>query len=181
MDAEQLAEVVATVRRLREGFAVTADRAWDAVIAAAELQVQTGHLAVCALRQAGHLVAGLADSGRPLRLGDELADVVLAAVSVTVLVGTVPELTAAPGAAPSSVPEAALRITACAGALTEAGMVAAGYRHRPAGALPSVARAAGAVLAACEDLAALVRLDLMTEFRAMDADATAFLEGWRAS
>jgi hypothetical protein len=178
MDADALAEVVAAVRRLRAGFAPTAARPWDAATAGAELHVQSGHLALCALRHAGHGVAGLEDPGRPFHLGDELADVVLSAVSVAVLAGTVPHLVPAPADAPSGLPAAALRVVVLGGALAEAGMIAGGYRHRPAGAPPSVARAAGAVLAACEQMADLAGLDLMEEWRAMAADATAFLDTW---
>lgn len=44
-----LHEVFGEVRRLRQRFSYTADRAWEPVTAAAELNVQLGHLALCLL------------------------------------------------------------------------------------------------------------------------------------
>mgnify|MGYP001199618577 CR=1 FL=1 len=173
-----LHEVFGEVRRLRQRFSYTADRAWEPVTAAAELNVQLGHLALCLLRRHGYDTAEWEDSERPrASVGDELADVVLAALSIAVLSDT--ELTSTMNTAPrvSSDHEALLRLVVAAGTLSESAMVANQYRHRPTGRLPSLAEAASNVIAACELLAEQLGLDLLAEFRAMVSDADAFLDG----
>ncbi|WP_190812607.1 MazG-like family protein [Saccharopolyspora pogona] len=81
-----LSEILTEVRRLRTRFARTASRRWEPVTAAAELAVQVGHLAMCVLRRNGSDISSLEDQERPLTdIGDELADVALAALSIAVL------------------------------------------------------------------------------------------------
>lgn len=170
-----LPEVLAEVRRLRRRFAPTAE-AWGPCTAAVELQVQIGHLALCVLRRHGTDVSALEDPDRPLdNLGDELADVVLAALSVAVLAGTEPSPIAGPAAATHET-EALLRLLVSAGALSEVALVNQQFRHCPPGALPSLPEVAAAVIGSCEDLADRWGLDLFAEFRSMIADADAFLD-----
>lgn len=172
-----LDELLAETRMLRHRFAPTAARPWDAATAAAELCVQAGHLAQCLLRRSGR-GSPVDDPRRPIaRVGDELADVLLATCSVTVLAGTTPA-TPATAAHARETTEAFLHLLAAAGALAEAALVAAQYRHPPTGNPSTVAEAAGVVLATCESLAQMLELDLLAEFRAMVADADTFLNTW---
>src|SRR5579884_2726348 len=92
MTPEQLTGVLADVRRLRARFADTAPQPWTAATAAAELTVQLGHLALCLLHRQGVDTAEFDDPIRPIaNPGDELADVLLAALSVPVLAGMEPD------------------------------------------------------------------------------------------
>ncbi len=194
MNAADLDDLIASTRRLRTRFAVTAPRPWDATTAGAELTVQLGHLALCLLRRAGADVGDLSDPARPITdPGDELADVLLAGLSVAVLAGSaLSEPAVAEGDGPartSAVPVdpggssdwaviAFLRVMVAAGALSEAGMIAAGHRHLPSGTPPGVGTACAVLLRTCEELAALLGLDPLAEFQRMDADATRFLDDW---
>ncbi|WP_019811114.1 hypothetical protein [Saccharomonospora halophila] len=174
--SEHTIEVLGDVRRLRRRFATTAPREWDPSTAAAELSVQVGHLALCLLRVHGADVAGLEDPHRPIDdVGDELADIVLAALSITVLAGSEPVGCAELPQAETAL-EAFLRLLVAAGNLAEAALVEHDYRHRPEGDPPSLPHAAGAVLAACDVLADRLGLDLLGEFRAMVTDADGFLD-----
>lgn len=86
MDAQTLQELLGETRRLRRRFASTAPRSWDPATAGSELTIQIGHLALCLLRRGGTDVSDLEDPARPItNIGDELADVVLSGLSVTVL------------------------------------------------------------------------------------------------
>jgi hypothetical protein len=182
MDTETLHTLLGQTRHLRRRFASTAPRSWDPAAAGAELTVQLGHLALCLLRRGGADVSGLEDPDRPITdIGDELADVVLSGLSVTVLAEREPASTAAP--APTEVAAVAgkeisvfLRLLVTAGWLAEAGLVTAGYRHRPTGTPPSVAEAGSALLAACEELAGVLGVDVAAEFGVMTANADAFLD-----
>lgn len=176
MRAEILQELLGEVRRLRGRFASTAPRSWDAATAGAELTVQIGHLALCLLRRSGADVSDLEDQYRPINnIGDELADVLLSGLSVTVLAGA--ELASAMRIAMPAGDETAafLRLLVTAGWLAEAGLVDQDYRHRPTGAPSSVAEASSAMVAACEALASRLDVDLEAEFRAMAASADQFL------
>lgn len=178
MRAETLHELLDAVRLLRRRFAATAPRAWDSATAGAELTVQLGHVALCLLRRRGAEVSGLEDPGRSItNIGDELADVVLSGLSVTVLAGaepTAPTVTAHASAGEDI--EMFLRVLVTAGVLAEVALVDQGYRHRPTGSPPSVAEAGAALVSACETFATQLGLDLRTEFQAMTADAHAFLD-----
>lgn len=176
---ENLHYALAVTRNLRERFAHTAPRLWDPATAAAELAVQTGHLASCLLRACGGKVAAFEDPQRPLTsVGDELADVLLAALSIAVLADAELDTVAASPDLPcaSDDLEAFLQLLVTGGALCEAALVEHGYRHRPTGTPASLASAATAVIASCEHLAAHLGLDVYAEFQAMAADATAFLD-----
>jgi hypothetical protein len=169
-------EIVTHTRRLRVRFAATAPRPWDAMTASAELAVQLGHVALCELAARDH-VGDLRDPGRPIEnLGDELADVVLAASSIAVLSGTQPSLIGGPGTGTAEGADEVLALLVRAGSLVETAMVDQRYRHAPEGARVSVAQACGQVLAVCQRMAATHGLDLMSEFGAMVDDADAFLE-----
>jgi hypothetical protein len=169
-----LDSTVDIVRRLRRRFAATAPTVWTPVIAVAELQRQLGHLATCLLREQDALPAAADDPGRVISdLGDELADVVLSAVSVAVLAGTVPR----PARACAGTGEVVLwRLLLDAGNLAEAAMRHERARHTPTGAPPGIAAAAGAVLADCDAFARHRGLDLHQAFIAMAADAGKFLD-----
>lgn len=172
--------MTAITRSLRTGFAATAPQPWDGTTAAAELAVQTGHLAQCIARQHGLDLRDFDDPARPIGdIGDELADVALAAFSITILSGDEKPLLPAGtcdsrGQASADVAQLLVLIIA-AGRLAESAMVAGGYRHRPGGAMPAVPEAAGTVLAASDGLARLADLDLTAEFRKMAQDAGRFL------
>ncbi len=171
-----LHEVLADVRRLRQRFATTASQEWEPTTAAAELSVQVGHLALCLLRQHGADVSAWEDPQRPINnIGDELADIVLAALSINVLAHSEPAETIRQPQAGNEV-EAFLRLLVAAGSLSEAALVEHHYRHRPAGRPPSLSKASAAVIAACEVLADQLGLDLIDEFRSMVADADSFLD-----
>ncbi|WP_443205668.1 hypothetical protein [Saccharopolyspora sp. 5N708] len=174
--SDHLHEVLTNVRRLRERFATTAPQEWDPITAAAELSVQVGHLAICLLRQHGADVSAWEDPQRPItNIGDELADVVLAAFSINVLAQSEPaEATEQPQSANEV--EAFLRLLVAAGGLSEAALVEYHYRHRPEGRPPSLSGAAAVVIAACDVLADQLGLDLIAEFRSMVADADSFLD-----
>ncbi len=177
MTPEELTDLLSEVRRLRQGFARTAPQPWTATTAAAELSVQLGHLALCQLRRRGADTAGLGDPKRPItNIGDELADVLLAALSVTTLAGVQPAgiLRSRPVRGDGDV-EGFLRLLVAAGQLAEAAMVSEGFRHQPAGSPPSIAAAGAGTVAACDALADQLDLDLPGEFRAMVRDADAFL------
>jgi hypothetical protein len=178
MTPEDLSDVIAEVRRLRARFAGTAPRAWEPVTAAAELAVQLGHLALCLLQRVGEDASELTDQARPIiSVGDELADVLLAALSVAALAGKQPSLVPArpPGRQRTELSEF-LRLVAAAGQLSEAAMIACGCRHQPRGDPPSIQAGTSMVVASCEGLAAEVGLDLRAEFRGMVAGADAFLD-----
>jgi hypothetical protein len=175
-----LARMLTQARALREGFASTAPQPWDAVTAAAELAVQLGHLAQCIGRQAGISPGHLEDPARPITdTGDELADVALAILSIAILSGDEPAAALAAAVQDSEAPDARttllITLVIVAGQLAESAMVTAGYRHRPAGSMPSVAAASGAALAAAARLAAAAGVDLPVAFDAMTADAQRFL------
>ncbi|MCI2422143.1 hypothetical protein MOQ72_32405 [Saccharopolyspora sp. K220] len=174
--SDRLHEVLADVRRLRQRFATTAFQEWDPSTAAAELSVQVGHLALCLLRQHGADVSAWEDPQRSItNVGDELADVVLAALSINVLAHSEPaEATGHPQA--RNEVEAFLRLLVAAGSLSEAALVEHHYRHRPEGRPPSLPEASAAVIAACDVLADQLGLDLIGEFRSMVADADSFLD-----
>ncbi len=174
--SEHVSDVLDDVRHLRRRFATTAPRAWDPSTAAAELSVQVGHLALCLLRDHGADITGLEDPHRPLEdVGDELADIVLAALSITVLARCEPVGCAESPRAETAL-DAFLRLLVAAGTLSEAALVEHHYRHRPEGNPPSLPEAAGAVVAACDVLADQLGLDLLGEFHAMVADACSFLD-----
>ncbi|WP_026423591.1 hypothetical protein [Actinokineospora inagensis] len=177
MTPEDLAEVLVEVRRLRTGFANTAPMPWSATTAAAEMTVQVGHLALCLLRRWGTDTTDLDDPQRPItNTGDELADVLLASLSVPTLADTVPT------ALPTSQTEGHigeverfLRLLIAAGRLAEAAMMHDGYRHQPTGTLPTIPAASATAVTAADALASALGLDLLAEFRAMVTDANAFL------
>ena len=140
IDTVVLARMVEQTRRLRTGFAETAPKPWDATIAGAELAVQLGHLALCVARQHYIDIAAFEDQARPITgIGDELADVALAALSVTTLTGDQPSLVdGAPFRRAGGVAEdvgALLVLFVAAGQLAESAMIANGYRHQPTGAI----------------------------------------------
>ncbi|GIH71017.1 hypothetical protein [Sphaerimonospora thailandensis] len=171
----ELAEMLEQARQLREGFASTAPRPWDAATAGAELAVQLGHLALCVARCHGIDVADYCDPARPISdIGDELADVTLAALSISILDGA-PPTASQDGGSPGSEIEALLLLLICAGRAAEAGLVSAGYRHQPTGTPPPVPEACAATLRAADHFARLFDLDLPEEFRAMYDDASRFL------
>lgn len=178
--SDHLPEVLTDVRRLRVRFAATAAHSWEATTAAAELSVQLGHLSLCLLRRNGTDICTLEDPQRPLAdPGDELADVVLAALSINVLAGSEPAATHQAPAAASDDVEPFLRLVVAAGALSEAALVQGHYRHQPTGTPPSLPEAAAAVINACDALADQLGMDLISEFRSMVADADSFLDNRR--
>ncbi|MEO3855777.1 hypothetical protein [Acrocarpospora sp. B8E8] len=178
---EDLADMVDRTRRLRQGFAGTAPRAWDPATAGAELAVQLGHVALCVARHRGMDVSAYEDVARPIGdLGDELADVTLAALSISVLADVPPaHIELARTAASGSEIEALLLLLVCAGQAVEAGLVAAGYRHQPTGTPVLLPQASAATVTAAAQFAGLLGLDLPAEFRAMNADASDFLTSYR--
>ncbi|MCY7341853.1 MAG: hypothetical protein LH603_08385 [Pseudonocardia sp.] len=182
ISATRLDDMLAATRRLRTGFATTADRTWDATTAATELVVQLGHLAQCVRRaDLGEQVP--VDEHRPITdLGDELADVLLAALSIWTLSALPAEdpdlhraLRAAPAPTQSTRPAALLRLVADAGSLAEIAMVRTGHRHRPGGAVPPLPDAVAALIRGCLALAILGDHDLAGEFGRMVCDADRFL------
>lgn len=177
MTPEDLASVLADVRRLRAGFAGTAPQPWTATPAAAEMTVQLGHLALCLLRRWGADTTDLDDPQRPItNTGDELADVLLASLSVPTLAEVEPAGLLAPRpAGRDGEVERFLRLLIMVGQLAEAAMMHDGFRHRPTGALPSIPAASASAVTACDTLADGLGLDLLAEFRAMVVDAEAFL------
>jgi hypothetical protein len=177
MTPEELASVLTDVRRLRVGFASTAPQRWTATTAAAELTVQLGHLALCLLRRRGADTAALDDPQRPIsNIGDELADVLLATLSVTTLANTQPaDLPALRSTGRDGEIDRLLRLLIAAGQLAEATMMYDGFRHRPTGTPPSIAAASASAVAGCEALAHRLGVDLLAEFGVMVADAEAFL------
>ncbi|MEV0702679.1 hypothetical protein AB0I53_32820 [Saccharopolyspora sp. NPDC050389] len=177
MLSAHLHEVLADVRRLRTRFAQTAPQTWEPTTAAAELPVQVGHLALCLLRQHGANVSALEDPQRPItNIGDELADIVLASLSINVLAHSEPAKATPYPPQVSNEVEAFLRLLVAAGNLSEAALVEHHYRHRPTGTPPSLSEAAAAVITACDVLADQLGLDLVAEFRSMVADADSFLD-----
>lgn len=173
--SEHLHEVLVDVRRLRQRFATTA-QPWDAATAAAELSVQVGHLALCVLRRNGVEISALEDPHRPItNIGDELADIVLAALSISVLANSEPVEAIRQSQAANEV-EAFLRLLVAAGTLSEAALVEHRYRHQPEGRPPLLPEAAATVIATCDVLADQLGLDLVGEFRSMVADADSFLD-----
>ncbi|MGH4003823.1 MAG: hypothetical protein ACRDSO_06905 [Pseudonocardiaceae bacterium] len=178
MTPEDVSGLLGEVRRLRQGFACTAPQPWTATTAAAELTVQLGHLALCLLRRRGADTTDIDDPQRPItNIGDELADVLLAALSVTTLAGVQPAGVPKPRPAHGGGDvEAFLRLLVAAGQLAEAAMVGESFRHQPAGTPPSIPAASAGTLAACDALADHLDLDLLGEFRAMVSDADAFLD-----
>lgn len=188
IDDETLAQMLTSTRKLRRRFAAAALKPWDPVVASSELAVQLGHLALCLARRRGVDVSAVDDPDRPITdVGDELADVTLAALSVTVLAGTQPEppTTLEPTETAPATPSgngrdeeitALLVLLTVAGQLIEAAMVAHDYRHRPAGGPPPVAPASTATLTAVDQLADVLGLDLAEQFEAMTVDAYRFLD-----
>lgn len=176
MTPENLSSALMDVRRLRQGFASTAPQQWTATTAAAEITVQLGHVARCLLHRRGGDTTDIDDPQRPIaNLGDELADVLLAALSVTTLAGMEPDPGSRRDARSTNEMDAFLRLLAWAGQLAEAAMVGEGFRHQPTGKPPSIPAASATVVTACEAVADHFGLDLLTEFRAMVTDADAFL------
>lgn len=177
MTPENLAGVLADVRHLRTRFADTAPQPWTATTAAAELTVQLGHLALCLLHRHGVDTAEFDDPIRPIaNPGDELADVLLAALSVPVLAGTEPHRPTPlqQGDRDGEVAQF-LRLMVTAGQLAEAAMRHDGARHQPAGTPPTIPDASSRMVIAADTLAKALGLDLHTEFQAMVIDATGFL------
>lgn len=175
MTPEDLASVLADVRRLRTGFAGTAPRPWTATTAAAEMTVQLGHLALCLLRRWGTDTTDLDDPHRPItNTGDELADVILASLSVPTLAETEPAELPTPAGRDGKV-ERFLRLLITMGQLAEAAMRHDGFRHQPTGTPPSIPTASASAVTAADTLADGLGLDLLAEFRAMVVDAEAFL------
>jgi hypothetical protein len=177
MTPHDLTGVLTDVRRLRVSFAGTVPQPWTAATAASELAVQLGHLALCLLRHRGADMADLDDPHRPIiDVGDEVADVLLAILSVTTLAGVEPTPAARIGpACGDDEVDAILHLLVWAGQLAEAAMVDEGFRHQPAGTPPSIPAASAGAVAACEAVADRLGLDLLAEFRAMVTDAEAFL------
>lgn len=176
MQADSLQDILRDVRTLRGRFAATAPRAWDAATGGAELTVQLGHLALCLLRRRATDVTELEDADRPIiNIGDELADIVLSGLSITVLAEAEPTAGTVIDRLTGDEIDAFLRLLVICGWLAEAGLVDQGYRHRPAGAPASVAEAGSAMVTACETLAVRLDLDLRAEFQVMVADADQFL------
>ncbi|WP_406690384.1 hypothetical protein REH65_31450 [Saccharopolyspora sp. ID03-671] len=173
--SDHLHEVLPEVQRLRQRFAATAPQQWDAVTAAAELSAQVGHLSLCLLRQHGTDVSDYDDPHRPIvDIGDELADIVLAALSIPVLAHFEP---ATPNRSPQATNdvEALLRLLVAAGGLSEAAMVHHRYRHRTEGTPRTLSTASASVIAACDELARQLGLNPIGEFRAMVNTADQFL------
>lgn len=176
---QALADLVERTRELRKGFAPTAPRAWDPATAGAELAVQLGHVALCVARRRGMDVSAFTDGSRPISdLGDELADVALAVLSISVLADR-PPTRPHPVQGAGSVTEALLLLLICAGQAAEAGLVSAGYRHQPTGDPVGPAQASATAVTAAAQFAALSGLDLQIAFTAMHADADAFLSAYR--
>jgi hypothetical protein len=176
MNQDDLASLLIDVRRLRRGFARTAPQPWTATTAAAELTVQLGHLALCLLRRQGATTADLDDPQRPItNIGDELADVLLAALSVTTLAGVQPGVPESCPARGEGEVVAFLRLLVSAGQLAEAAMVGEGFRHQPTGAPPSLPAASAGTVAACDAVADHLDLELLAEFGTMVTDAERFL------
>ncbi len=175
-----LTSLLADVHRLRRGFVGTAPQPWTATTAAAELTVQLGHLAHCLLHRRRAETTDIDDSQRPITsIGDELADVLLAALSVTTLAGVEPAGVAESRPVPGEGEvEAFLRLLISAGRLAEATMVGEGFRHQPVGTPPSIPVAGARTVTACDALADHLDLHLLSEFRAMVTDAEAFLDTW---
>lgn len=175
MTPEDLASALADVRRLRAGFAGTAPQPWTATTAAAEMTVQLGHLALCLLRRWGADTTDLDDPQRPItNTGDELADVLLAALSVPTLAKAEPAELPTPRPAGGDV-ERFLRLLITVGQLAEAAMMHDGFRHQPTGTPPSIPATSASAVTAAVTLADGLGLDLLAEFRAMAVDAEAFL------
>lgn len=165
--------------RLRERFAATAPRPWNPTTATTELLVQVGHLGLCLLRERGSDVSLLCDPERQINnLGDELADVVLATLSVCTLAEVTPFPSCARPSRSTTHVDDFTELLVAAGALSEAVLVATGFRHHPTGTPPTPAEAAAWVLDRCDALANRARLDLHAEFTAMVADAHSFLDAW---
>lgn len=178
MIPEDLTSLLTDVRRLRQGFAGTAPQPWTATTAAAELTVQLGHLALCLLHRRRADTTDIDDPQRPItNIGDELADVLLATLSVTTLAGMEPAgVSESRPTSGNGEIEAFLRLLVSAGQLAEVAMMRDGFRHQPAGTPPSIPAAGADAVAACDVLANHLNLDLLAEFRAMVTDAEAFLD-----
>lgn len=177
-----LTRVLEVTSELRTGFARTAPEPWTPVVAAAELNVQLGHLALCLLARQGADTGDLHDPGRPITdVSDELADVLLATLSIPVLAGTRPVPVPTEPTGTGSEMIAFLRLLVAAGRLAEAAMRHDHYRHQPTGTPPTIQAASADVINACEVLAEELGLDLVAEFDAMAVDARRFLAGWEAS
>jgi hypothetical protein len=141
------------------------------------MTVQLAHLALCLLRQRGADTTDLDDPQRPITsAGDELADVLLAVLSVPRLAEAEPAGLPAPRpAGRDGEVERFLRLLITVGQLAEAAMMHDGFRHQPMGTPPSIPAASASAVRAATTLADGLRLDLLAEFRAMVADAEAFL------
>jgi cytosine/adenosine deaminase-related metal-dependent hydrolase len=178
MTPDELTGVLADVRRLRTRFADTTPQPWTAATAAAELTVQLGHLALCLLHRHSVDTADLDDPIRPIaNVGDELADVLLAGLSVPVLAGMEPhEMSSRRPDDRDGDTAQFLRLVVTAGQLAEAAMMHDGLRHQPAGTPPTISDTSARVVTATGTLAEGLGLDLHTEFQAMVVDATGFLD-----
>jgi hypothetical protein len=178
MTPDDVTSVLVEVRRLRARFADTAPQPWTATTAAAELTVQMGHLALCLLHRRQADTADTDDPQRPiLNIGDELADVLLSALSVTTLADSDPADLEQAHPTTGDETDGFLRLLVSAGQLAEAAMVHDGYRHRPTGRPPSISSACARAVDSCDSVAAQLDLDLLGEFRAMVTDADTFLDG----
>ncbi|HEX7658874.1 MAG TPA: hypothetical protein VF444_05285 [Pseudonocardiaceae bacterium] len=177
MTPEDLPGVLADVRRLRAGFADTAPQPWTAATAATEITVQIGHLALCLLRRWGADTSDVDDPQRPIiKVGDELADVLLASLSVPVLAGMTPgEFPTPRSAGIGGELERFLCLLIAVGQLAEAAMIHDGFRHQPTGTTPSIKAASASAITAADVLAEALGLDLLASFRAMMVDAEGFL------
>lgn len=179
MTPQHLTRALDTTRELRTGFAATAPAPWTPATAAAELNVQLGHLALCLLARHGADTSDLHEPARPItNLGDELADVLLATLSIPILAATEPDPVPVQPARSGSEMAAFLRLMATAGRLAEAAMRHDHYRHQPTGTPSSIEAASAEAITACEVLAVELGLDLVAEFEEMAADARRFLAGW---
>ncbi|HLS41284.1 MAG TPA: hypothetical protein VK038_11025 [Ornithinicoccus sp.] len=182
MTPQHLTRALEVTSELRTGFAPTAPEPWTPATAAAELNVQLGHLALCLLARHGADTGDLHDPGRPITdVGDELADVLLATLSIPVLAGTQPDPVPTEPAGTGNETIAFLLLLVSAGRLSEAAMRHDHYRHQPTGTPPPIEAASAEVITACEVLAGDLGLDLIAEFDAMAVDAHRFLAGWEAS
>ena len=193
---DHTARMLAQTHRLRARFAHTAPRPWHPVVAAAEVGLQLGHFAQCLLTRLGH--PPVVDLDRPIHdVGDELADVALATLSIATLTQLPAESLNKPPDSPPPPPRVgpagppmsasdeqaltvdALRLVAACGQLCEATMIDQGYRHTPTGRPPRLTVSVRHVLDQCHHLAAELGVDLAGEFDAMVVDADRFLDATR--
>jgi hypothetical protein len=171
-----LTRMLDQTRELRRGFATTAPTSWGPTTAAAELAIQLGHVACCIARRHNIDVAAFSDPQRPIDdLGDELADVTMATLSVAVLADTVPPAPQPRPRVAAGEIEALLRLVIAAGRTAEAAMIASGHRHYPAGRPPQVAESCATTLGIADSLADTAGFRLLECFESMAVDASRFL------